>query len=116
MRGLHHIALRTGDLERLERFYGGVLGLRTIKPDDGRSVWLGAGDVIVMLERAGPGEPTVPRGSMEMIAFAITPEARAHYTHRLLSAGFPLESQTAHTLYVRDPEGRRIGLSHYPAP
>jgi hypothetical protein len=26
----------------------------------------------------------------------------------------PIEDRTAYTLYVRDPDGRRIGLSSYP--
>jgi catechol 2,3-dioxygenase-like lactoylglutathione lyase family enzyme len=111
--GVHHVALRTRDVAKLEAFYAGVLGLPIVKTDDGRSTWLRAGAVIVMLERAEPGEPEVPAGSMEMIAFSIAPEERADHTRRLEAAGFPPEAQTQFTLYVRDPDGRRVGLSHF---
>ena len=110
---IHHIALRTGDLPRLEAFYCGVLGLQLSRRNGERSVWLGAGEAIVMLERAEPGEPSIAAGTMEMVAFAITKEERADYTRRLAEAGIAVESETAFTLYVRDPDGRRVGLSHY---
>ncbi len=111
---IHHVALRTGDLPRLEAFYAGVLGLAVTRRDGARSVWLAAGDAVVMLERAEPGEPGVAAGGMEMVAFAIPSAERAQYTQRLADAGISVESETAFTLYVRDPDGRRVGLSHYP--
>ena len=57
---IHHLAFRSGDIARLERFYVEVLGL-----------------------------------------------ARA---------GVAVEAATEFTLYVRDPDGRRVGLSSYPLP
>jgi catechol 2,3-dioxygenase-like lactoylglutathione lyase family enzyme len=104
---IHHVALRTQDVPRLLEFYAGTLGLRVLEHE--HSVWLEAGDAIVMLEARGPSEPDVPVGSMEMIAFAISPEERAALARRL-----PVESETRFTIYVRDPDGRRVGLSHYP--
>jgi hypothetical protein len=53
---------------------------------------------------------------MDLVAFQVAPETRALYTERLARAGVPLEGSTDFTLYVRDPDGRRIGLSSYPAP
>jgi glyoxylase I family protein len=111
---IHHVAFRTRDLERLEAFYANVLGLVVTRRDGARSTWLEAGDAIVMLERAEPDEPTVPSGWREMVAFGIAREKRAEYTDRLRAAGISVESETAFTLYVRDPDGRRVGLSHYP--
>jgi catechol 2,3-dioxygenase-like lactoylglutathione lyase family enzyme len=110
---IHHIALRTRDLARLRSFYVGVLGLQIAK-EDAQSIWLRVGDALVMLEPASPSEPEVPSGSMEMVAFAITPEQRTSFVHRLAAAGAAIESETAYTIYVRDPDGRRVGLSHYP--
>ena len=112
---IHHVALRTLDLPRLEAFYAGVLGLEITGRTGETSVWLRAGDAIVMLERAAAGEPGVPAGTMEMVAFAITKDQRVECTRRLRAAGIALESETTYTLYVRDPDGRRVGLSHYPA-
>ena len=110
---VHHIALRTRDLPRLEAFYAGVLGLAVARRNEERSVWLRAGEAILMLERAEPTEPDVPPGAMEMVAFAIGPEMRATCKERLFARGIPLEAETPYTLYFRDPDGRRVGLSHY---
>jgi glyoxylase I family protein len=113
---IHHIALRTGDLPRLAAFYCGVLGLELTRRDSERSLWLRAGETIVMLERAEAGEPAIANGSMEMVAFAITAEERAECMRRLAAGGVDVEAETPFTLYVRDPDGRRVGLSHYPTP
>jgi catechol 2,3-dioxygenase-like lactoylglutathione lyase family enzyme len=104
---IHHIALRTRDVARLEAFYAGALGLPVLRREG--NVWLAAGDSIVMLEACRTGEPDVPVGSFELVAFAISPRERAKFARRLR-----IEAETPFTLYVRDPDGRRVGLSHYP--
>jgi glyoxylase I family protein len=106
---LHHLAMRTGDLPRLLRFYSEVLGLPVIQRTPS-SVWLDAGGVIVMLEARDDGE-SIPAGSKEMVAFGIRPEERRDWLTKL---GGLIEAQTEFTLYFRDPDGRRVGLSHYP--
>lgn len=105
---IHHLAFRTRDLARLERFYAEVLGLVVTRRTD-RSVWLAAGTTILMLERAEADEPEPVGSSMELVAFAATAEARAR-----LEAMVPIEGRTSYSLYVRDPDGRRIGISSYP--
>lgn len=112
---VHHLAFRTGDLGRLERFYVDALGLAVIRRQDGRSTWLDAGGTIVMLELRDEGEVEHPAGSKELVAFTIEPDMRALCTERLGRAGVAIEATTDFTLYVRDPDGRRIGLSSYPA-
>jgi catechol 2,3-dioxygenase-like lactoylglutathione lyase family enzyme len=107
---VHHIAFRTADVARLEAFYTGVLGFTVARRQGDYSVWLDAGGALLMLERAEPGEPPVPHGSMELVAFAAPPEHEA----RLAAAGIAIEARTAFTVYFRDPDGRRIALSHYP--
>jgi catechol 2,3-dioxygenase-like lactoylglutathione lyase family enzyme len=109
---LHHLAFRTRDLATLATFYERTLGLEVTKRDAGR-VWLRAGDVVVMLEVAGDGEPAVPTGTRELVAFAVDPRAREVWVGRLQAAGVALEDRTEHTLYFRDPDGRRIGVSSY---
>ena len=39
---------------------------------------------------------------------------REAWIAKLAQAGYPVYQQTEHTIYVRDPEGNRIGLSHWP--
>ena len=110
---IHHLALRTRDLPRLRAFYADVLGLVVAKEEAGRCVWLEAGGTLVMLERATDSEPTVPEGSFDLVAFAIEKREKGALETRLLSRGVPIEARTDFTLYFRDPDGRRVGLSHY---
>ena len=112
---IHHVAFRTRDLPRLEAFYCGLLGLAPTRRSEG-SIWLAAGDAHLMLERRDEGEPDVPEGTREIVVFAIGPEERALYTRKLEEAGVPVEAETGFTVYFRDPDGRRVGLSHHPAP
>ncbi|HQY61346.1 MAG: VOC family protein [Myxococcales bacterium] len=112
---VHHLAFRTRDLERLEAFYATLLGLPVARRSE-RSVWLDAEGTLVMLELAGDDEPDVPRGSMEIAVFEVAPEERAERVERLRDAGFPVEAETEFTTALRDPDGRRVGLSHYPHP
>lgn len=111
---VHHLAFRTSDLGRLERFYVDALGLAVVRRSEERSVWLDAGGAIVMLEQREPGEPAVDPATKELVAFAIEPDRRAFTVDRLTRAGVAIEAETGFTLYVRDPDGRRIGLSSYP--
>ena len=99
--------MRTRDVERLERFYAGVLGLPVVKRDDARgSVWLDAGGTMLMVERASEGEPAVSPASLELVAFAVP-------SIEPWRARVAVEAQTAHTLYFRDPDGRRVAVSDY---
>lgn len=110
---VHHIAFRTHDLPRLERFYVEVLRFSVKTRLGQRSVWLDAGDAIVMLEKAAPEEPQIPAQSMEFVAFAIRPEERTPMLDRLQAHGIPVEHKTEYTIYFRDPDGRRVGVSHF---
>jgi glyoxylase I family protein len=113
---IHHLAFRTADLASLERFYVDALGLAVVRRQEAKSIWLDAGGSIVMLEVRDADEVAHPRASKELVAFAIEAEARALVGERLARAGVTVEASTEFTLYVRDPDGRRIGLSSYPAP
>lgn len=104
---VHHIALRTRRRRALERFYGDVLGLPTIQRTK-RSTWLDAGGTIVMIEARGHGEPDIAKGSLELIAFAVSKRA-----HAALAKKVAVEAATELTSYFRDPDGRRVAISHF---
>jgi catechol 2,3-dioxygenase-like lactoylglutathione lyase family enzyme len=121
--GLHHLAIQCADLERCERFYREVLGLPLLRRwpgEDGRdrSVWLAVGQAFLALERAGAPAGSEgwrsPRAGLHLLALRIAPGARAGWEARLEAAGVEVAERTRWTLYLRDPEGNRIGLSHHP--
>ena len=88
---VHHLAFRTRDLARLERFYTDLLGLHVARRDEERSVWLRAGGTLLMLEQADADR----------------------WRRALAAAGVLIEDETGFTFYFRDPDGRRVALSHY---
>ena len=121
--GVHHVAIAVRDLEAVEAFYTRVLGLPILRrwPGAGdekrdRSVWLDLGEgAFLALERADA--ELAPAGRTHgylMIALRITRAARADWEARLTAAGVAVVDRTAYTLYVADPEGNRVGLSHWP--
>jgi glyoxylase I family protein len=104
---VHHIALRTNNRRALERFYGKILGLRAIQKTK-RSTWLDAGGTIVMIEKRERGEPAIAKKSRELIAFGVTKRV-----HDALKKKLVIEDATEFTSYFRDPDGRRIAVSHF---
>jgi catechol 2,3-dioxygenase-like lactoylglutathione lyase family enzyme len=109
---VHHLAFRTSDVLRLGKFYEETLRLRVIKRSAGR-IWLEIGPAVLMLEARDPGEPALAAGTGELVAFAIGEDERQVWEERLAASGVVVEARTAHTLYFRDPDGRRIGVSSY---
>jgi catechol 2,3-dioxygenase-like lactoylglutathione lyase family enzyme len=124
--GVHHLAIGVRDLASVEAFYTSVLGLkvqrRWPRTDGGagdRSVWLDlGGGAFLALERAdaaAPARAAEPAGEgYLMAALAIAPDQRAVWEAWLAAAGVAIVRRTAYTLYVDDPEGNRVGLSHWP--
>jgi glyoxylase I family protein len=126
--GFHHLAIQCADLGRCERFYREVLGFRVLErwPSEGgdgdRSVWLSppgvAGAGFVALERAAasPVGRAWKDGAagLHLLAFRIPAAERGRWEQRLAAAGVEIVHRSRWTLYVRDPEGNRIGLSHHP--
>jgi catechol 2,3-dioxygenase-like lactoylglutathione lyase family enzyme len=120
---VHHIALKVFDLAAAEAFYVDVLGLPVLRrwpSADGvgeRSLWLALGaESFLALERAGQeaGSKTDDLPGFHLVALHIDASERAAWIAKLAQAGRPAYRQTPHTIYVRDPEGNRIGLSHWP--
>jgi catechol 2,3-dioxygenase-like lactoylglutathione lyase family enzyme len=109
---IHHVALRVADPEASLAFYSGVLGLPEVRRfDEGgrvRSIWVRAGDAVVMLEReikvAGPAA-----GSGHVLAFEV--DDLETWAARLERAGHTIAGRTERTLYALDPDGHRVGLT-----
>ncbi|MBN8616793.1 MAG: DUF459 domain-containing protein [Deltaproteobacteria bacterium] len=131
--GVHHLAVKARDLSRAERFYVGLLGLRVqIRREDEqglRSIWLALGpktegdskqpQPFLALERADDdvGSPRSDDAiGWHCVALGIEVDEREGWRRALEAAGHPVFKETAYTLYVRDPEGSVVALSHHPTP
>lgn len=122
---VHHVAVKVADLPAAEVFYGAVLGLPVLRrwpPVEGRgerALWFAlGGDAFLAVERA-----TTPASAkaedapgMHLVALAIPRADREAWSTRLAAAGHPVYQETDYTLYVRDSEGNRVALSHWPEP
>ncbi len=120
-RGIHHLAVRTSDLGAAERFYVDVLGLSVVErfsyPDGSpRSVWVSLNeDAFLALEKTPDGSARRDDDpGWHCVALRIPREDRERWRARLAEAGHPVERESDYTLYVRDPDGALLGLSHYP--
>jgi catechol 2,3-dioxygenase-like lactoylglutathione lyase family enzyme len=137
--GYHHLAIQVKDLAAVERFYVDALGLKVVKrwpreegPGD-RSLWLSVGVPSGAPDAAGEWQgdtgflalevcdaerpPTAfrdPHGGLHLLALRILPSEREAWEQKLAALGVEVVHRTRWTLYVRDPEGNRLGLSHFP--
>ncbi|WP_163865099.1 VOC family protein [Myxococcus eversor] len=124
VQGFHHVAIQAEDIERVTAFYRDLLGFpeltRHLRPDGSlRSIWVGVpGGGFLAIEAAGMAPEPLPfrheRPGLLMLAFRIARTERDAVVSELTQAGVPLEHETRWTVYVRDPEGNRVALSHHP--
>src|SRR5215831_7682306 len=122
--GVHHLAVGVLDLERVGAFYRDVLGLPELarhKFPDGsdRSIWLALpGGAFLALELADRGAPrpssAVHRAGYCLLALRIWREQRSQIIDELRRRCIAIVGETRWTIYIEDPEGNRIGLSHHP--
>jgi catechol 2,3-dioxygenase-like lactoylglutathione lyase family enzyme len=124
IRGFHHLAIQVRDLEGAVGFYSGVLGLperqRHFREDGSlRSVWVSLPDGGFLALEACSGNRVEEPFRREapgylLLALKIDASARAEVEGELARLGIEVVHRTRWTLYIRDPEGNRIGLSHHP--
>lgn len=120
--GVHHLAVCVIDLERAEAFYCGVLGLKVRERciDDAgapRSLWLDLGEGFLAVEKVAGADARSDRApGWHCVALPIAVEEREAWRVHLEAAGHRVERESAYTLYVRDPEGALVALSHHPEP
>lgn len=123
---VHHVAVCVQHLPGALEFYRDALGLEELRRwhrEDGslRSVWLAFGDsadeerAFLAVEEA-PGEATRHdhEAGLHCLAMQIDSLDRERWRSRLEAAGYPVERESDFSLYVRDPDGALIALSHWP--
>jgi glyoxylase I family protein len=124
VQGFHHLAIQVHALEEVAAFYRDLLGLpereRHHAPDGTvRSIWLGLPGGFLALERVEARPKADPRfrdgrPGFFLIALRIDATERARVRAELERRRVSLVHETRWTLYVRDPEGNRVALSHHP--
>ena len=126
IRGLDHVVLRVGDVDRSLRFYCGVLGCAEERRVDALGlVQLRAGSALIDLVAVDSplgrlGGPAAGAGARNMDHFALEvahfeePALRAHLAAHGVEAGEVAERYGARgmgpSLYVRDPDGNVVEL------
>jgi catechol 2,3-dioxygenase-like lactoylglutathione lyase family enzyme len=119
---LHHVAVGTADVEALASFYARLLQTaeRRRHLDDAgalRSIWLDLAGTLLMIERAESGalRPRVDGVGLGafLLAFRVGPSERRAFEERAEALGAAIESRSAYTSYLRDPDGNRIAVSEY---
>lgn len=118
---LGHVTVRSADLERTERFYCGLLGMRIgprpAIPLPGHWYYLGDEAVVhVLLRRAGATHAA--EGVIDHFAFDAVD--RPAFEQRLEAAGQPFECRRladsdTWQIFLTDPDGARVELSFAPA-
>jgi catechol 2,3-dioxygenase-like lactoylglutathione lyase family enzyme len=123
--GFHHVAVQVHDVAKVAAFYVELLKLPELKRfhrDDGslRSIWVGTSNQpqaghhgFIAIEEI---RPTTPDGALgySMVALRIHASERRAIVEELARRGLLIERETSWTMYVRDPEGNLVGLSHHP--
>ena len=121
--GFHHAAIEARDVEKVATFFREVLGLPEVvrhhRPDGTlRSIWLAAsthaeaGSPFIAVEASTHGMHAGAGWFMVALGISAAERPRIHQT--LLARGVTIEKETRWTIFVRDPEGNLVGLSHYP--
>lgn len=107
---IHHIAIGTPHPSHLARFYLQIPGSKKIQEfyyesGEVRSVWIGFGPVILMLEE---GEKQSPRA----LVFSFSESDRSEWIQFLNHV--TIQNRTDYTAYFLDIDGNLLGVSQYP--
>ena len=112
---VHHLVLRSPDPAALAVFYTGALGLpERRRADDAEglfSVWLDIGETILMIERGQRRSRDEGGDGLFVTAAAGSGEG---WLTSWAGVGIAAEGRTTYTLYARDPDGNRFGVSSFP--
>ena len=120
---MNHLAIKSTDVTRLAEFYQSILGLpriRTFTDETGlRSIWLSLEASILMIERSDfrtdsdskKSEFRTDNPGYHLLAFTVSLERQQSLKRKLVEAGTKIEHESEYTVYFRDPDGNRVGLS-----
>ena len=115
--GTHHVALATGNLERLRAFYVETLGLRQVGAfPGGRVIFINVGSTTIeMLSR--DNWVNSDAGNWRHLAFEVESVDEAYAELKALGVAFhvepkdvPAESPLVRVAFFKDPDGNELEL------
>lgn len=119
-RGVHHVALVSGDVERTVRFYQDLLEFPLTDMFENRDLPgsthfffdLGHGNLIAFFDLPGvdPGPYAEVLGGLHHLAISVSREKWEYLRRKLDSAGVPYQLVHDTSIYFRDPDGARLEL------
>ncbi|MGH9085064.1 MAG: VOC family protein [Acidimicrobiales bacterium] len=119
-RGVHHVALVSGDVERTTRFYQELLGFPLTTMFENRDLPgsthfffdIGNGNTIAFFDLPGvdPGPYAEVLGGLHHLAISMEVSHWEAAKARLDEAGIPYDHVDGTSLYFRGPDGERLEL------
>ncbi|GAW48419.1 MULTISPECIES: VOC family protein [unclassified Nocardioides] len=119
-RGLHHVALVSGDVERTVRFYQELLEFPLTEIIENRDYAgsshfffdIGNGNLIAFFDFPGLdlGPYAEVIGGLHHLAISVEPARWQHLKAKLDEAGIQYISESGTSIYFRDPDGARLEL------
>jgi catechol 2,3-dioxygenase-like lactoylglutathione lyase family enzyme len=120
VRGLHHVALLSSDVERTVRFYQETLGFPLTEIFENRDYRgsnhfffdIGNGNLLAFFDFPGLdlGPYAEVLGGLHHIAISMEPEQWERARQRLDEAGVEYLQESGTSIYFRDPDGARMEL------
>jgi catechol 2,3-dioxygenase-like lactoylglutathione lyase family enzyme len=119
-RGVHHVALVSGDVERTVRFYQGLLEFPLTEIFENRDYPgsnhfffdIGNGNLIAFFDFPGldVGPYAEVLGGLHHLAISVEPARWERLRAKLDEAGVAYQSESGTSIYFRDPDGARLEL------
>ena len=119
-RGLHHVAIVSGDVERTVRFYQDLLGFPLTEMIENRDYAgsthfffdIGNSNLIAFFDFPGldVGPYAEVLGGLHHLAISVEPERWAQLRDRLDEQGVDYLLESGTSIYLHDPDGTRVEL------
>jgi catechol 2,3-dioxygenase-like lactoylglutathione lyase family enzyme len=119
-RGVHHVALLSGDVERTVDFYQGLLEFPLTDMFENRDYEgsthfffdIGNGNALAFFDLPGLdlGAYAEVLGGLHHLAISVEPERWTHLKAKLDAAGIEYAHIDGSSIYFRDPDGARLEL------